>query len=224
MTADFLWQERSRPTRGPKPALTREQIADTAIAIADAEGLDAVSMQRVAADLGYTKMSLYRYLPGKAELVAAMVERALGGPPEVSAQEWRAGLTAWAQALLTACVGHAWAQEATTGPRPIGPNELNWTEQALRVLPESLTGAERMDAVATLAGHVRMIAGQARPGGQAEAELEASMMRAMTEHADRYPALVAAMADIAARGGTDQAFSFGLERILDGLEVLIRKR
>src|ERR1700712_5698711 len=93
MTAEFLWQERSKPTRGPKPALTLDQIADAAVAIADAEGLDAVSMQRVAADLGYTKMSLYRYLPGKAELVAAMVERALGGPPSIAVDgEWRAGL------------------------------------------------------------------------------------------------------------------------------------
>ena len=76
MTGDFFWAPRPRPTRGPKPALTLGQIADAAIAVADAEGLAAVSMQRVAADLGYTKMSLYRYLPGKAELVAAMIERA----------------------------------------------------------------------------------------------------------------------------------------------------
>jgi AcrR family transcriptional regulator len=250
MTGDFLWQERAKPTRGPKPALTLDKIADAAVAIADAEGLDAVSMQRVAADLGYTKMSLYRYLPGKSELVAAMIERALGRPPALRPEDgWRAGLTIWAGALLKACEGHAWAQEATTGSRPIGPNELEWTEQALRVLPDSLTGAERMDVVATLAGHVRMIAGQAgQPAsrveagsagspeagsagspeagsaGSPEAELEASMMRAMTEHADRYPAVVAAMADIAVRGGTDRAFSFGLERILDGLEVLIRSR
>ncbi|HEY0533447.1 MAG TPA: TetR/AcrR family transcriptional regulator [Actinoplanes sp.] len=224
MTADFLWREPARPSRGPKPALTLEQIADAAVAIADAEGLAAVSMQRVAADLGYTKMSLYRYLPGKAELVAAMVERALGEPPAIAGQAWRAGLTAWANALLTACVGHPWAQEATTGSRPVGPHELGWTEQALRVLPEGLTGAERMDTVATLAGHVRMIAGQASPGGEPEVELEASMARAMAEHADRYPAVAEAIADIAANGGADDAFSFGLERILDGLEVLIRSR
>jgi AcrR family transcriptional regulator len=222
MTADFLWHERTPPARGPKPALSLAQITEAAIAVADAEGLDAVSMQRVAADLGFTKMSLYRYLPGKAELVAAMVERALGEPPEIASGHWRAGLTAWAEALLAACTGHAWAQEATTGSRPIGPNELGWTEQALRVLPESLTGAERMDTVATLAGHVRTLAGQTARGS--EAELEASMMRALSEHADRYPAVAAAIADIAEQGGTDQAFSFGLERILDGLEVLIRGR
>jgi AcrR family transcriptional regulator len=222
MTSDFLWQERAQPTRGPKPALTLDKIADAAIAIADAEGLAAVSMQRVAADLGYTKMSLYRYLPGKAELIAAMLERGLGEPPAIPATDgWRAGLTAWAGALLAAYGRHGWAQEATTGPRAIGPNELSWTERALGVLPEGLTGAERMDVVATVAGHARAIAGQA---GQAESEMAASMIRAMTEHADRFPAVASAIADIATRGGGDQAFSFGLERILDGLEMLIGSR
>jgi AcrR family transcriptional regulator len=222
VTADFLWQERAQPTRGPKPALTLDKIADAAIAIADAEGLAAVSMQRVAADLGFTKMSLYRYLPGKAELVAAMVERGLGAPPPIPAADgWRAGLTAWADALLAVFGRHGWAQEATIGPRPIGPNELSWTERALVVMPAGLTGAERMDAVATIAGQVRSIAGQA---GQPESEFIASMVRAMTEHADRYPAVVAAMADIATQGGADQAFSFGLARFLDGLERLIGSR
>src|SRR3954466_3073482 len=93
MTADFFWAPRPRPTRGPKPALTLGQIADAAIAIAAAEGLAAVSMQRVAADLGYTKMSLYRYLPGKTELVAAMLERGIGAPPDLSALAWRPALT-----------------------------------------------------------------------------------------------------------------------------------
>src|SRR5690349_12515463 len=143
MTADFFWAPRPRPTRGPKPALTLDQIADAAIAIADAEGLAAVSMQRVAADLGYTKMSLYRYLPGKTELVAAMLERALGRPPELG-KPWRDALTDWATALLAEYEGHAWALEASTGRRPIGPHEIAWMESALRTLPPGLTGAEKI--------------------------------------------------------------------------------
>src|SRR5690349_18016327 len=170
MTADFFWAPRPRPTRGPKPALTLDRIADAAIAIADAEGLAAVSMQRVAADLGYTKMSLYRYLPGKTELVAAMMERALGEPPQIR-KDWRDALTEWSTALLAAYQSHAWALEATTGRRPIGPHEIAWMESALRVLPPGLTGAESLDAVATLAGHVRMIAGQSG----AESDLAAAM-------------------------------------------------
>src|ERR1700749_1723014 len=119
MSVDLLWDGPPPRTRGPKAALTLDRIADAAIAIADAEGLDAVSMQRVAADLGYTKMSLYRYLPGKSELVAAMVERALGEAPDLDGQGWRAGLTTWARTLLETMAGHAWAQDATTGARPI---------------------------------------------------------------------------------------------------------
>jgi len=220
MTADFFWAPRPRPTRGPKPALTLGQIADAAIAIADAEGLAAVSMQRVAADLGYTKMSLYRYLPGKTELVAAMLERGIGSPP-VTAGEWRQALTDWARALLRAYEGHAWALEASAGRRPIGPNEVAWMESALAVLPPGLTGAERLDAVATIAGHVRMIAGQS---GGAESDLAAAMGMVVRDHAERYPAVVAALTDVAAHGGADDAFDFGLGRILDGLAVLVAQR
>jgi AcrR family transcriptional regulator len=220
MSADFVWSTRPRPTRGPKPALTLDQIADVAIAIADAEGLAAVSMQRVAADLGYTKMSLYRYLPGKTELVATMLERALREPPALTG-EWRHALTGWAEALLAAYCGHAWSLEATAGRRPVGPNELAWMESALSVLPDGLTGAERLDAVATIAGHARMIAGQA---GGAESDLAEAIGLVLREHAERYPAVVAAVSDVAAHGGGDDAFSFGLGRILDGLEVLLRQR
>src|SRR5689334_22149881 len=77
-TADLLWGPRERPSRGPKPGLTRDGIVRAAIGVADAEGLAAVSMQRVAAEVGFTTMALYRYVPGKNELVALMVDSAVG--------------------------------------------------------------------------------------------------------------------------------------------------
>jgi len=213
--ADFLWVERARPTRGPKPALTLDRIAAVAIAVADAEGLAAVSMQRVAADLGYTKMALYRYLPGKAELVAVMLERAIGEPPAVDG-DWRERLTGWAAALLERYTRHPWAVEATVGHRPIGPVELTWMEVALAALPPGLSGAERLDAVATIAGHARAIAGQ-----PPESELVAAIGMVLRDHAERFPHLVAAVSE---EGGRDQAFLFGLGRILDGLAALIALR
>ncbi|XVU23419.1 TetR/AcrR family transcriptional regulator [Actinoplanes sp. CA-054009] len=216
----FFWEERPR-TRGPKPALTLDQIAGAAIAVADAEGLAAVTMQRVAADLGFTKMSLYRYVPGKTELVAVMLEQAIGAPPPLPPGDWRAALTFWAEALLDRYGPHPWAVEATVGGRPIGPNELGWMESALAVLPAGLTGAERMDAVASVAGQVRMIAGQA---GAGEGELTATIGLVLREHADRFPALTAAVTDAAVRGGQDQAFHFGLGRLLDGIDMLLRDR
>jgi AcrR family transcriptional regulator len=222
VSVEFLWDGKAQPTRGPKPALTLDRIADTAIAIADAEGLAAVSMQRVAADLGKTKMSLYRYLPGKAELVAVMLERGLGEAPELTADGWRAALTQWCEHLLRVYRAHPWAQEVTLGARPLGPYEVGWMERALAVLPPGLTGAERLDVVAVLAMHARTPAAQAG-SRQSEAELTAAMAAVLTTHADRFPALAAALADVdpAAQG---QAFAFGLARILDGLEVLIGTR
>lgn len=222
MTADFFWSKRPKPTRGPKPALTLDGIADAAIAVADAEGLAAVSMQRVAADLGYTKMSLYRYLPGKAELVGAMLERAIGSPPAPAADvDWRAALTSWAELMLDRLSGHAWALEVTAlGGRAVGPNEVGWMESALAAMPDGLTGAERMDAIATIAGHVRTMAGQA---GSGETEFSAAIGLVLREHADRFPSVTQAVREVATHGGADEAFHFGLGRFLDGLEAYLRR-
>ena len=181
MTTDFLWGGRAEPTRGPKPALSLARIADAAIAVADADGLAAVSMQRVAADLGFTKMSLYRYLP------------------------------------------HPWALAATVGHRPVGPNELGWLECAVALLAGTgLTGGEQLDTVAVLAGQVRMIAQQAAASRAPAAEFGTAIADVLVRHGERFPALVATMADAA--GGRDAAFDFGLDRILAGLRALIDER
>ncbi|MFD0598642.1 TetR/AcrR family transcriptional regulator [Catellatospora coxensis] len=222
---EFLWGERAQPTRGPKPSLTLLQITDAAIAVADAEGLAAVSMQRVSAELGFTKMSLYRYLPGKGELVALMVERAVGEPPRLDPAAWRAALHEWAHGLLTAYLRHPWALEATVGPRPLGPHELAWMEHALTALRDTgLTGAEQLDAIAVLAGHVRMIAQQAAAVRDPDAQFSAGIAAVLAEHGARFPVLAQTMAAAAAEGGQDQAFEFGLDRILDGLQTLITSR
>ena len=225
MSVEFLWGERAQPTRGPKPALTLAGITDAAIAVADAEGLAAVSMQRVAAELGKTKMSLYRYLPGKAELVALMIERAIGDPPVLRAGSWRAGLTEWSERLFAAYLRHPWSVDATVGRRPLGPRELGWMECALAALGPGagLTGAERLDAVAVLAGHARMLAQQSAARLD-EDEMNAAMDDVMVVHGERFPWLTAAMRETAAEGGQNQAFAFGLDRILDGIEALVERR
>src|SRR5207253_2790191 len=95
---ELLWGLRSRPTRGPKPALTIEQIVAAAVGIADTEGLVAMSMRRVADELGVGAMTLYRYVPGKAELLDVMLDSVYG---EMSRREvdgdWRAKLDAVAR-------------------------------------------------------------------------------------------------------------------------------
>ncbi|MDX3762929.1 TetR/AcrR family transcriptional regulator [Streptomyces sp. AK02-04a] len=226
----LLWGPHPKPSRGPKPALSLDRIARAGVEIADAEGLAAVSMQRVAGLLDVTKMALYRYMPGKAELVAVMVETAIGEapPPNGLRHGWREQLGDWARHLGTVFHRHPWLLDATVGPRVIGPRELAWMEQALATLDGTgLTGAERMDAVVLLAGHVRGIVLQARaagPAGSPEAQLTATLGELMRAHGERYPALTAALASAAQSGGQDQALEFGLHRILDGLSLLIAQR
>jgi hypothetical protein len=110
----------------------------------------------------------------------------------------------------------------------MGPGELSWMEQALCALEGTgLSGAERMDTVAVLGGHVRAIAAQSRAAGpacSAEQQILVAIGRLVQEHSDRYPAAAAAMADVSGSGGQDQALEFGLRRILDGLGVLIAER
>ncbi|MGW7445221.1 TetR/AcrR family transcriptional regulator [Kitasatospora sp. NPDC054795] len=225
-TVRLLWGPPARPTRGPKPALSLERIAAAGVEVADAEGLAAVSMQKVAGLLDFTKMSLYRYVPGKAELIALMVESAVDAPPDTSeGTDWRDQLTAWAHHLADSFARHPWLLDATVGARVIGPKELDWLERVVTALDgHGLTGPERMDAAVLLTGHVRGIAAQSRAAGPAatpEAELLAALGAVVQEHADRFPAVAAAMAD---PGGRDQALEFGLERILDGLAALIERR
>lgn len=227
----LLWGPHPVPARGPKPKLDLERIARAGIEIADADGLAEVSMQRVAAQLGVTKMALYRYVPGKAELVALMVDAAIGAYPqpqpqgEVEGAGWRERLEEWARRLLGVFRSHPWALDATVGPRVMGPGELSWLERAVSALDgTALTGAERMDAAVLLVGHVRGITQQARaagPEGNPEAQFGAVLADLMQAHGERFPALTAAFASAARSGGQDQAWEFGLQRILDGLAAYI---
>jgi AcrR family transcriptional regulator len=233
-TLDLLWGSAQRPKRGPKPSLTLERIVAEAIAHADAEGLASLSMQRLAERLGCAKMALYRYVPGKAELEALMLDAALGPAPDPAAaalgegdERWRAPLRAWAMTMFERMLAHPWAHELARGVRPIGPNEVGWMESALTTLAGSgLTGAEGLDTIALLAGHVRGLALQASAAGDGsiEATLGRQVSQGLAAQADRYPRTVAAFAESGPPGARDNALGFGIDRILDGLGVLIAAR
>jgi AcrR family transcriptional regulator len=200
-------------------------IAAAGIELADEGGLDAVTMEAVAQRLGLTKMALYRYVPGKAELVALMVEAGLGAPPPAArAKAWRPALRAWARALFAKFSEHPWSLEATLGARPIGPNETAWLDSALAALAGTgLRGADKLDIVVTLLGHARHLVQQVPKGEPANAERSLlTALRAIVDRRDaQYPALAAVLRERAPRGGEGNALDFGLERILDGVEALI---
>src|SRR6185369_13421325 len=89
----LAWGLKERPGKGPRPGLSLDRIVAAGVKVAAAEGLGAVSMSRVASELGAATMSLYRYVPAKHELLDLMVDAAMGAPPEPDpALGWRAGL------------------------------------------------------------------------------------------------------------------------------------
>jgi AcrR family transcriptional regulator len=222
---ELLWGKEPARTRGPKPAITLAEIAAAGIAIADAEGLEAVSMQRIAGELPVTKMALYRHVPGKAELVAVMSDLAMGAPPDRADLPWREALHTWALDLYDGFTRHPWLLQSTIGRRLLGPNELTWMERGLAALAGTgLTGGEQFDSILVITSHVRNIAQQSAtfPGhttGLTEDDLQQALAGILTTEAGRFPHLTAAMHSAA--GSENQGLEFGLQRILDGLELLI---
>jgi AcrR family transcriptional regulator len=231
------WGVQQRPTKGPKPGLGLDRIVSTAVRVADAEGLAAISMKRVAEELGSSPMSLYRYVAAKDELLALMVDAAFGRPPAPAEDEdWRAGLSRWAWAHLAAVRGHPWTLRIPIEGPPLAPNQIAWFEDALRSLGTTgLAEAEKASIVLMLSGYVRnqattmadvtvnflSAAGTPNDAMSGYAEL----LRTLTD-AERFPALhrllAAGVFDRA--DPPDDEFAFGLQRILDGIEALVRVR
>jgi AcrR family transcriptional regulator len=206
--------------------LTLETIASAGIQLADAHGLAALTMHGVAQRLGVTKMALYRYVPGKAELVALMVDIGIGPAPRLEDVPggWPAKLDTWAHRLFERFSSHPWALEATVGARVVGPNEVGWLEQATATLAGTrLAGSEMLDAVGTLTGHVRTVAQQtaAMATSAPQAAVDETFGAVLAGRETRFPALAAALADPDGKG---QGLEFGLRCILAGVQLLIDGR
>jgi AcrR family transcriptional regulator len=206
-----------------------ERTVRAAVDIVDAEGRGALTMGRVAEQLGVTTMALYRYVPGKEDLVDLMIDMARGAPPVSGRLGWRADLAQWARADLAVLQRHRWLLESVMGRVPIGPNWLAWVESALHALSGAgLTAKEMLAVVLLVDGHVRSTA-QISLGVTGTSEWAANFGRVLeTVTGDaRYPALSALVAAGGFEAHADDAgesFEFGLERLLDGVDALIRAR
>lgn len=152
-----LWGRGPTPRRGPKPALTVDQVVRAAVDLADAEGLPAVSMARVAESLGYSSMALYRYVESKDELLVLMADAAadvLTLPP-YDEGDWRAGLSAWTRAQIEGVLARPWFLDLPLTTAQVGPNRLRWIDRAFAILaPLDLTTGEKLQIVGLLAQHV----------------------------------------------------------------------
>ncbi|NSC22368.1 TetR/AcrR family transcriptional regulator [Streptomyces albus subsp. chlorinus] len=162
---DLLWGRtgRDRPARGPKPGLTLTGIVAAAVALADREGLAALSMRRLAGELGVGTMSLYRYVPGKDELVALMVDHVETPPDELDLRRgrtWRETLELMAEQTWELYTTHSWLIQVNQARPVLGPHSmagLDFALAALEGLP--LSGQEK---IGVLVGLDNLVLGAAR--------------------------------------------------------------
>lgn len=235
---ELLWRKRRPPTRGPKPKLDIDRIVEAAIAIADEEGLAPLSMRKVAERLGVATMSLYTYVPGKAELLDLMVDATVDPGDEDVSGTWRERLERIAEESWARYHRHPWLLEITMVRPVLGPNVTARYEHELRAIDGiGLTDVE-MDAVLNLiAGHVEGAARRALEAALAEQRTGVSDQEWWAERAPVLERLMEPGAfPTAERVGTaageahnaafapEHSFRFGLQRILDGIQTLVEAR
>ncbi len=226
-----LWGIEGRQRPGPKPAFHISDIGKAAVTLADTGGLAAVSMSKVAAALGFTTMSLYRYVDSKDDLYTVMLDHAFGEPPAVDQQGWRARITAWAETFRETMIRHPWILQVPVFEPPLSPNQLLWMEHGLRAFDDTtLTPAERMSSMLLVNIYVRGAVQittdmQTRPAEVArEADrLYAARLRLLADP-DRFPAIADSISTITQDDDDPSEFAFGLDTVLDGIQSRIDRR
>ncbi len=231
----LLWDPTgsAAPSRGPKPKTNLTEVVGAGVDIADAEGLDALSMRKVASRLGVGVMSLYTYVPGRAELIELMIDQVYAdhGLPDPSAP-WRSRLDEWSRATWRTFGAHPWLLDYNSARLPIGPHVLDVEESLYAALMSGGFGGAEVVALANLIrwqllGAARSsigdLAEERHTGVSAEAYWDSRASFWVTYFdAERFPH----MAAIHEAGGFDDptgwSFEVMLARLLDGIERLAR--
>lgn len=226
---EVIWARPERTGRGPKPAYSRRDIADAAVRIADAEGIDAVSMRRVAAELGCGTMSLYNYVPRKEDLYELMVdavsaEYELGEP----SGDWRADMTGLARETRAIMYRHPWVTRVMTTAYGFSPHALRFLEWSLSCLaPLTIEPGLKMQLIAMINGTVMMtvrneqaIAERARglPWSEEQEQAVRGAYLARQVMTGAYPHLAALLAASPAPVDADEIFELTVARLLDSFD------
>jgi AcrR family transcriptional regulator len=237
----LLWRSEQGGARTGRSGLSVDRIVEAAIEIADAEGLGALSMRRVAERLGVGTMSLYTYVPGKGELIDVMLDTVLGetAKPDDVAGGWRERLDLIARENWALHLRHPWTLQVVAMARPpLGPNVIAKYDYELSAVSGlGLTAVEMDSIVSLVVGFVHGAARVAVEVSQAEQRTGMTDEQWWQAHGPllekvmdpgRFP-VAASVGEAAAsehQGAFDpqHAFEFGLQRILDGVEALVRAR
>lgn len=222
-----LWERLERPAPAPRTTLTPQRIAKAAVGIADADGLDAVTMRRLATELGVAPMAAYRYVSGKNELLELMVDHVYGGLdlPEKSA-DWREAMRTLALRIRDVLLKHSWVTRVTWfAPTP---NQLAVPERALAALDGlhidadtamgvySTVTAYVHGAVDSQVGVAQMLRARGWSSREEAREGLASQMRWLIG-TGRYPRYERYICQAARKDDLQWQFETGLDCVLDGI-------
>jgi len=232
--SELLWEDRAKSTRGPKTTVTPESVVQAAMAIADADGLGAVTMNAVATRLGLTTMAIYRYFPSKETLLDAIVDAGYGVPPRPALPEtpWREAVAQVARAKRKMMIARPWLAELPFVAAPHGPNWMLWHEAMLEPFARAgLKSKDLGEMLSIVDGFTRgasdtaiSLARAIARGGTAQewaAAVGADLGRAIGD--PRFPtweALLTTAGDEPGRS-MEESFDFNLERVLDGIEMYV---
>ena len=234
-----LWR-RDELDRSPRLGLSLERVVQSGIELADSDGFAAVSMKRVAERLGFTTMSLYRYVKSKDELLLLMHDTVWQPPVglDVPLDAWRAGLARWSREQHEVVRRHPWLDDVRLIERAGTPSQIAWMDLGLRALTGApLTEYLKLAVLLLLGGFVSSqarLAGTAVEGarqglfGEPDQATEAfgELLRTVVS-AERFPALHAAVVGGAfaqVDGPTYAPFELGLDLMLDGVDELMKRQ
>jgi AcrR family transcriptional regulator len=205
--------------------LSRNRIVAAAIDLADAEGLGALSMARLAERLSCGTMSLYRHVANKDELVVLMLSAAPGPPPTPQYESnWRAALSDWANGLWDVYHRHPWILHSAASGPPADPGQLTWLDAGLAALAGTpLSERDKLAAGMAVLHFVRGTAAIAIEAGPIDMRTYPDLLRRLVD-ATRFPALTAALEAGVFSGGSEDPraeLNSGLAQLLDGIDARI---
>src|SRR5215467_4602945 len=214
-----IWDFPERGSRGPRPRHSRSVIAALAVRIADAEDLEAVTMRRLAGELGIAVMSLYNYVPAKEHLAQLMADHVAAeyAYPGSPVADPRAAIADLARQARDIARRHPWLAGLLHRPMPPGPNGLRYLDYFLGLLAGSRLGTRaKLELITMISGFATIYgAMQAAPAGQLASAAEQAQALGRAAARGRYPNLAAALATAGQPRSHADIFGSSIQRLID---------